>query len=224
MPAPKLIITADDYGMSPHFNHGILEAARAGFVTGISVMIKRKYIRSKELLRTGLPLGLHLELRDDSPYKEIADQVTRFKKRFGKLPAYLDGHRHKHITERNILRVARAAKHFGLPVRSRLPEDRAILKDISIPTPGNFVSWHPTRLPILKERIRQAKNFSISELVVHPGYHDKRCSYRYNDEREQELGFLRSPHFQELIRPFQLVGYTEITSLRKSRPKLSRSH
>ena len=207
MPTPKLIITADDYGMSPRFNQGIIEAVQAGLITGISIMIYRKYIRSKELLRTRLPLGLHLEIQDDAPYQEITHQIERFKKRFGRLPDYLDGHQHKHITEKNIRRVARAAKQFGLPVRSRLPEDRMILTEIAVPTPENFVSWHPARLAVLKERLQQTKKFSISELVVHPGYRDKRCRYRYNNEREKELEFLCSPRFRKLIQSFRLVGY-----------------
>lgn len=35
----KIIITADDYGMSQRFNAGILELAQNGTVTSISVMM-----------------------------------------------------------------------------------------------------------------------------------------------------------------------------------------
>ncbi len=209
MSRPKLLITADDYGMSPRFNQGILAAAHAGLITGISVMIKRKYIRKMDLLRLNIPLGLHLELEVTfSSYREITSQIKRFKKRFGRLPAYLDGHRHRHIIPENIERVIRAAKHYGLPVRSRLPTDRALLKRNCIQTPENFISWHPNRLPLLAERLHKSRVFPISELVVHPGYSDKQCSYTYNQEREAELAFLQSPSFHQLIQPFQLMGYT----------------
>lgn len=208
MARPKLIITADDYGMSPRFNQGMLEAARAGLITGISIMIKRKYIRKAELLTLGISLGLHLELESSSSYREIISQIERFKKRFGRLPAYLDGHQHKHVAPKNIDHVTRAAKYYDLPVRSRLSDDRLILRRSDINTPDNFVSWHPERLAVLAERLHKSRAFSISELVVHPGYYDVRCSYGYNQEREAELAFLRSPDFQELIQPFRLVGYT----------------
>ncbi|MFZ1654467.1 MAG: ChbG/HpnK family deacetylase [Candidatus Moraniibacteriota bacterium] len=212
MGRPKLIITADDYGMSPRFNQGLLETANAGLITGISVMIKRKYIRKSELLRLRIPLGLHLELGSESTYKEIVSQIKRFMKRFDRLPAYIDGHQHQHLTPKNLGHVIRAAKNFGLPVRSRLTEDRVVLKKSGVITPDNFISWHPSRLPVLAERVVQTKKLPVSELVVHPGYHDIRCRYRYNEEREQELHILHSTHFRKLVRGFQLVSYTDITS------------
>ncbi|MFZ1626558.1 MAG: ChbG/HpnK family deacetylase [Candidatus Moraniibacteriota bacterium] len=211
MPRPKLIITADDYGMSPRFNQGMLEAARSGLVTGISVMIKRKYIRKAELLTLGISLGLHLELENSSSYREIISQIERFKKCFGRLPVYLDGHQHKHVTLGNIDRVIRAAQRYGLPIRSRLPTDRAHLLQNGIATPSRFVSWHPERLSVLEERLLAPRSLPVSELVVHPGYFDKRCRYTYNQEREAELAFLKSEDFRKLIRPFQLIRYTDIT-------------
>lgn len=211
MSRPKLIITADDYGMSPRFNQGMLEMARTGLVTGISVMIKRKYIRKAELLALDTALGLHLELENSSSYQEITSQIERFKKRLGRLPAYLDGHQHKHVTSGNIARVLRAAWHYGLPVRSRLPTDRAQLEQNGIATPSHFISWHPARLLVLKGRLRESRSLPISELVTHPGYFDRRCPYPYNQEREVELAILRSKDFQKLIRPFQLIRYTELT-------------
>ena len=135
-------------------------------------------------------------------------QIECFKKRLGRPPAYLDGHQHQHVTPENIDRVIQAAKRYRLPIRSRLPADRLALKQSGVNTPDNFVSWHPARLPVLAERLDKSQTFPISELVVHPGYYDARCLYPYNQEREAELAFLRSPNFQELVQPFRLVGYT----------------
>jgi predicted glycoside hydrolase/deacetylase ChbG (UPF0249 family) len=215
MSRPKLIITGDDYGMSPRFNQGMLEAARAGLITGISVMIKRKYIRKTELLGLGIPLGLHLELKPSSSYQEIASQIERFKKRLGQLPAYLDGHQHQHITPENINHVIRAAKYYGLPVRSRLPADRIRLQQNEIVTPNHFVSWHPGRLAVLEKRLRESRTLPVSELVTHPGYSDERCPYPYNQEREAEFAFLRSRAFQKLIRPFRLIRYIDVKKFTK---------
>lgn len=128
MPHPRLIITADDYGMSSKFNCGILEMARAGLITGISVMVKRKYIRKSDLLALDIPLGLHLELKTSSTNRDITTQIERFKNRFGMLPAYLDGHQHKHLLPDNLNQVVRVAKCYRLPIRSRLPADRTFLR------------------------------------------------------------------------------------------------
>lgn len=47
----------------------MLEVARAGLITGISVIIKREHIRKAELLTLDVALGLHLELENSSSYQ-----------------------------------------------------------------------------------------------------------------------------------------------------------
>lgn len=207
MSLPKLIITADDYGMSPLFNRGIEELASLKRITGASVMIKRPFVDPAALNFPDLAIGLHLELEEKSSAKEISSQIYSFRKKFGKLPVYLDGHQHQHLTPQNFHLVMEVAADFSLPVRSRFPEDRKMLAERKIFTPHNFISWHPNRLPTLQERIHAAGLISLSELVVHPGYFDPSCVYPYNKQRENELTFLKSPFFQDLIAPFELFSY-----------------
>lgn len=210
---PKLIITADDWGLSPEFNQGIIETARAGVTTGISIMIRRSFVDEDALLQIQnekLALGLHLELEGNSPESEIFSQIEEFQKRLEQLPDYLDGHQHHHLSERFLSYTIAAAKQYDLPVRSRYPEDRITLQEAGIRTPDNFISWHPSRLSVLEERIETAKQFSLSELVVHPGYFDPNCDYPYNHKREMELSFLKSEKFQQLITDFQRIPYTEV--------------
>lgn len=210
MDTPKIIIAADDYGMSPRFNAGILELAQSGIVTSISVMIGRKYIGKADLLSLSVALGLHLEIDPVSSYQEVVAQIKRFAKRFGRLPAYLDGHQHQHITPENIGYVIRAAKRFSLPVRSRFPVDREALRQGGILTPDNFVSWHPERIPVLIDRLKKARGYPISELVTHPGYADKNCPYPYNKERYRELKLLKSARFQEILTDFSSTDYSQL--------------
>jgi len=47
----RLIISADDYGMSKNFNKGILELIRKGIVNITTVMIKRKFIKLADYLK-----------------------------------------------------------------------------------------------------------------------------------------------------------------------------
>lgn len=208
---PKLIITADDYGMSPLFNHGIEEVAQQGIITGISVMIKRPYIEPAKLKFPHIALGLHLELDGNSTLQEIQSQIKSFQGTFGQLPAYLDGHQHKHLTSKNLPRIVAIDEKLGLPVRSRNDEDRAQLKAVGIPTPDSFISWHPDRLHVLQERLTAATTFNLSELVVHPGYFDPACDYPYNHEREAELQFLKSRQFKVFISQFTLTSYSFLT-------------
>ena len=57
-----LIITADDYGYSPRYDAGIVEAAGAGAVDSVSVMVTRDGLDPGPLVETGVEAGLHLEL------------------------------------------------------------------------------------------------------------------------------------------------------------------
>jgi len=210
MNKPRLIITADDYGMSPLFNQGIEELTTIGLITGISIMVKRPFVDPARLAFLQVSLGLHLELEELSGAQEIENQIISFRDKFGMLPTYIDGHQHKHLTPHNLALVIEAARRFHLPVRSRFEEDRAQLVSQNILTQHNFISWHPSRISILVERLQTAQVFPISELVVHPGYFDPACDYPYNQEREAELAFLKSPSFQELITPFELTSYSAI--------------
>ncbi len=211
MNMPKLIITADDYGMSPLFNRGTEELASLGLITGISVMIKRPFIKKNTLKPfSNIAIGLHLELGEQSSPEEITSQINTFTRIFEQSPAYLDGHQHCHLTKNNLPLVIEVAQSLKLPVRSRYPEDRNILRQAGIRTPDNFISWHPDRLNVLEERLKKTAALPISELVVHPGYFDAACDYPYNRERENELIFLKSSKFQILAAPFTPTSYSTL--------------
>src|SRR5690349_2391693 len=97
----RLIITADDYGYSPLYDEGIVEAATARAVDSVSVMVKRRPLEADPLLAAGVELGLHLELAEGElaagdALRELERQLDAFEEALGRPPAYLDGHRHCH--------------------------------------------------------------------------------------------------------------------------------
>lgn len=152
------IITADDYGLSPKFNEGILDAAKSGLISSTSVMIEREYIDPS--VPTTLPnvsFGLHLEISDEAPETAIERQIRRFQDTFHAPPTYLDDHQHCHLLPENLPATIKAAKRNGIPVRSRFDEDRAILRDAGIHTPDLFISWHPTRVHTFLKRSKRQK-------------------------------------------------------------------
>jgi predicted glycoside hydrolase/deacetylase ChbG (UPF0249 family) len=61
---PKLIVNADDFGLSKEINKGICEAHLRGVVTDTSLLVRSPYAR--EALRTGteagIPIGIHVDL------------------------------------------------------------------------------------------------------------------------------------------------------------------
>ena len=82
-----LIINADDFGLTPGVNRGILEAAREGIVTSASVMVSAPYVTQAldQLAKANVPLslGLHVVLNGELP---TFSKSPRFTSSTGYLP------------------------------------------------------------------------------------------------------------------------------------------
>lgn len=63
-----LIINADDAGLHPEINAGILDAVKAGVVTSVSLLVNKPHICDvKTLFDAGISLGLHFNLTRGFP-------------------------------------------------------------------------------------------------------------------------------------------------------------
>ncbi len=117
----KLIICADDFGMSHGVNEAILILAQAKKIQAVSILIKQNeiYPTAFKSLSLVLPLelGLHLDLLDDysrfglrdvwvlsfsknrkADLKlKIKDQIDKFNQLFSRYPDFVDSHRHLHM-------------------------------------------------------------------------------------------------------------------------------
>lgn len=78
-----LIINADDFGMSPGINRGIMEAVDAGIVTSASLMVGMPAfddaVRSARMTEGALGVGVHLTLTVGRPLtraESLVDSVT----------------------------------------------------------------------------------------------------------------------------------------------------
>src|SRR5438132_11623313 len=97
-----LIVTGDDFGLTPGVNRGILEAHRLGILTSASLMVNRPASEAAAILARQYPalrLGLHLELPTDHPERgdaEIERPVTRLEELAGVHPTQLDAHHTHH--------------------------------------------------------------------------------------------------------------------------------
>ncbi len=203
----NLIINADDYGLSPKFNLGILELIEKEIVTSTTVMVKRKYVNPKDLLnQKNISIGLHLELSLETPGKEIENQIKIFRKLFGRFPSHLDGHKYYHLLPGNFSKVLKIAKKYKLPVRSASSVDRKIMRKAGVKTPDQFISWHPDRKEKLFKDLKNARGKTI-ELLCHPGYFDPKSGLSYNRQREKELKILKSELFKKMIKDFELTTY-----------------
>jgi len=206
----KLIINADDYGLSPLFNKGIVELAKEGVISSLSVMIRRNFIDVAELKNLkNISLGLHLELKEDDALEEIESQIKAFEHKLGFLPSHLDSHKHPHLTKNNLPKVITIAQKYSLPLRSYMAANRKLIKNAGLKTPDAYIDWHPERIAILENDF-QKLSVPVAEMVCHPGYFDKNSTSSYNERRKQELNFLKSAQFKEMIKKFKIINYYEL--------------
>jgi predicted glycoside hydrolase/deacetylase ChbG (UPF0249 family) len=191
-PHPVLIITADDWGYSPAYNSGILEAAEAAAIDAVSAMVRRPWCDPAPLRRTGVEVGLHLEvdaLADpevDRARAAVSAQVERFERLFGRPPAYVDGHHHCHAWPGFADVVAELAAVRAIPVRSVDDEHRDLLRARGIATQDRLIGRlgpdQPARPPEL-DRLPDG----VTEWMVHPGSADPGAGSSYDGAREEDL-------------------------------------
>lgn len=81
----KLIITADDYGMTDEVNKGIKYCCENGTITGVSILANGKLDKVRELEKTGVSFGVHLNLTYRVPLSPLFPNDL---KENGKFPKY----------------------------------------------------------------------------------------------------------------------------------------
>ena len=72
---PGLIVNADDFGVDPATNAGILSAYKNGIVSSVSLMVTmpRRDETCRELRASGMPAGLHLSLTQGCAAAPLGD-------------------------------------------------------------------------------------------------------------------------------------------------------
>lgn len=116
-PLRRVAVIVDDFGMAPGVDRAVVELARAGRLTGTSVLalgshwpVGARWLRELP----GLQVGLHVDLPPGhealgpallrawsrrlkgSLADHLAAQFDAFEQQHGRRPDYLDGHRHVH--------------------------------------------------------------------------------------------------------------------------------
>jgi predicted glycoside hydrolase/deacetylase ChbG (UPF0249 family) len=182
---PVLIVAADDYGYARGYNRGILEAAAAGALDGVSAMVGRSRCEAEPLLETGVEIGLHLELPGEPP----AAQLERFEVLFGRPPAYIDGHKHCHAGPAAAQQVIEIAERLGIPVRSVDAGHRERLRRAGVATPDRLLGRLEPSEPALPAELAQGRQLpaGVTEWMVHPGHPDPAAGSSYDGARREDL-------------------------------------
>ena len=145
----RVVLCADDFGMEPSVNEGILRLAAAGRITAVTCMVDMPAWREGSRALPGVSAradaGLHLDLGTrsaaellalaargalglvdgDRIAERVAAQLDRFEAATGAPPAFVDGHHHVHQlrpVRTALLRVLRARYGDRAPyVRNVVP-------------------------------------------------------------------------------------------------------
>ncbi len=217
---PKvLIVNADDFGLSPGINRGIVEAAECGILTSASLMVRQPAAAAAAACardRCPISVGLHLDLgewvyRDgewfplysvvntDDPKAvaaEIGAQIGAFQRLVGRPPTHLDSHQHVHRQEPAKSIAADWARRLGVPIRDFTPAIRYCGDFYGQGGEGESL---PGVLTIANLRaILENLPEGATELGCHPGYGDGLATC-YRDERAQELKVLCAPEVRRMI-------------------------
>jgi predicted glycoside hydrolase/deacetylase ChbG (UPF0249 family) len=215
-----LIVTGDDFGLTPGVNLGIVEAHNSGIVTSASLMVNRPASAEAAALARGCPglsVGLHLELSTDDHepvHVQIEQQAARFLELVGVLPTHLDAHHNAHHDQRLLPHVLAWARRGAVPVRGH-SDVRHVSKFYGQWGGESHLEQIGVEgfLRVLDEDIRDG----VTEFGCHPGYVEPGFPSSYAAEREVELRTLCDQGVRQAIleREIELVGFRDLVARRR---------
>lgn len=214
----RLIVNADDFGMSAGVNAGIIRTAERGIVTSASLMVRWPCARAAADYARAYPslsVGLHIDLgewayRDGAwlPLYAVTDvdsaalveaevlrQLEMFRELTGRDPTHLDSHQHAHRSPPADRIVDTLGARLGVPIRHRRP----------VHYEGSFYGQGGKGEPFgdaitvtyLGEILRALPE-GVTELACHPGIGTD-MGGMYVLERAQEVETLCDPRTRQAV-------------------------
>jgi predicted glycoside hydrolase/deacetylase ChbG (UPF0249 family) len=221
--ARALIVNADDFGLSPGVNRGIVEAHERGIVTSASLMVRWPAAAEAAAYSRGHPrlsLGLHVDLgewayRGDawvplyqvvSPEdatavgEEVAHQLQVFRRLTGRDPTHVDSHQHVHLQEPARSLLTRVCRELAVPLRACSP---AIRYCGDFYGQGDRGEPYPELISVEGlARLLVALPPGPTELGCHAGYGDDLSRFldtAYVRERAVEVAVLCDPRIRATL-------------------------
>ena len=215
----QLIVNADDFGLSPGVNEGIIRAHRDGIVTSTSLMVRQPAaVEAAVLARAhpGLGVGLHVDVGEwrydgadwvavyawvdgddvDEIARELDAQLRLFEEITRSRPTHLDSHQHVHRRNPLLGLLVERADRLGVPVRHLTPDIRYEGRFY-----GQTDEGAPLSAQVSAENLCQliiGLDPGATELCCHPAASTD-IDTAYRDERLLELAALCDPSVRRAI-------------------------
>ncbi len=194
----KLIVNADDFGLTEGVNQGIIEAHTRGIVTSTSLMVDSAGADQAVGLAADHPqLSIGLHFVDDTPRlddpdhaaAEFARQLERFRDLMGSEPTHVDSHHHVHM--RRLSTFTALVEPLGVPLRG---DGRVQYLGAFFAHPAaGVVEPNRIREPFLLHLLETEARAGFVELGCHPGRVTAQLRSSYGPEREAEIETLTAP-------------------------------
>jgi predicted glycoside hydrolase/deacetylase ChbG (UPF0249 family) len=189
---PRLIVNADDFGLTEGVNHGIIEAHSDGIVTSTSLMVDGAAADQAVRLAAEHPaLSIGLHFVDDTPAlddpshaaREFQAQLELFWALMGSEPTHVDSHHHVHV--RRMATFAELVEPLGVPLRGD-GRVQYLAAFFAHPEAG-VVDPERIREPFLLRLLETEVRADFAELGCHPGRVTRELRSSYGPEREIEI-------------------------------------
>ncbi len=214
----RLIVNADDFGMSAGINRGIIQAREHGIVTSTSLMVRWPFAREAAAYCQGHPefgVGIHIDLgewgrcngawepvyevvrlSDEAAVRhEVDRQLNAFRQLIGRDPDHLDSHQHVHREEPVRSVVLQVGRQLHVPVR----HFSAVNYCGDFYGQGRDAEPCPDLITVpALESIFGRLPQGTTELCCHPAF-GMDIPSMYHDERDKELLALRDPRLPGLL-------------------------
>jgi predicted glycoside hydrolase/deacetylase ChbG (UPF0249 family) len=227
-----LVVNADDFGLSPGVNAGIVEAHRAGIVTTTSLMVRQPAASDAAAcarLNDRLGVGLHVDLGEwrfdgadwvpvyqwvdpgdpRAVAEEVDAQLAAFESLIGSTPTHLDSHQHAHRRDPLLSVLRERADRMRVPLRHVTAGIRYEGRFYGQTDEGESL---PDRISAawlvgLLDNVPEG----VTELCCHPA-RSPDVDTTYCRERALELAVLCEPAVRDAIdaRGISLCTFTEV--------------
>jgi predicted glycoside hydrolase/deacetylase ChbG (UPF0249 family) len=201
----RLIVNADDFGLSEGVNQGIIEAHTGGIVTSTSLMVHRPAARHAAELARGHPalsVGLHFEepstvdLDDPAQARQaFAEQLESFRSLVGRDPTHVDSHHHVHAEAARMETFRELVAPLGVALRHA--GQVAYIGGFYAQWEYGVTELQYVRRPFLVHVVATEALEGFTELACHPARVTGDFESAYLAEREVELTTLTEPGLRE---------------------------